>query len=73
VQDLEAGSRIVSIGYIGAVNCVGAIPADSPPTSSRPQEGDKHRKTAHCFFSLVGETDTDTLPHDPGDIAGDRS
>jgi hypothetical protein len=27
VQDLEAGSRIVSIGYIGAVNCVGAISA----------------------------------------------
>ena len=26
VQDLEAGSRIVSIGYIDAVNCFGAIP-----------------------------------------------
>ena len=27
VQDLEAGSQIISIGYIGAVNCVGAIPS----------------------------------------------
>jgi len=35
VQDLEAGSQIISIGYIGAVNSVGAIRAVSirPGTS----------------------------------------
>jgi hypothetical protein len=43
VQDLEAGSRIVSIGCIGAVDCVGAIPALSVIADLRNSGVDHHR------------------------------
>ena len=38
VQEPEAGSQIVSIGYIGAVNCVGAIPPYDDPQTRGPAE-----------------------------------
>jgi hypothetical protein len=44
VEDLEAGSQIISIGYIGAVNCVGAIRAVAAHSNGKGSDEDRAQR-----------------------------
>jgi hypothetical protein len=62
VEDVEAGSQIISIGYIGAVNCVGAIRAVAAHSNGRGSDEDRAQRLRFLNGAIETEIEAASEP-----------